>query len=126
MTINNDGCGPITVPKWKGPENQKQEAGDWTYDVAGVIFEARELTPFWLPLRHMTFDYPMGGPYVLDFVSHMRAVLSADLSKPIILSPEGFLIDGKHRVARAIHEGATHILAVRFDTEPESRRHNGD
>jgi hypothetical protein len=53
-----------------------------------------------------------------DFVMHMQAVLIADLEAPIILDEDGELMDGRHRIMRALHEGKTTIKAVRFDTNP--------
>ncbi len=49
---------------------------------------------------------------------HMRAALSADLSKPIILDEDGELMDGRHRIMRAMLEGKPSVLAVRFDENP--------
>lgn len=112
----------VQIPEWDGPETQTLTLHGYKYDIAGVIFESRDLEPFDLSLRGMTIDYSINGDgRILDFLKHMRAVLSADLSYPVILSPEGVLLDGRHRVARAIHEGKTTIRAVRFGKEPKSR-----
>jgi hypothetical protein len=42
----------------------------------------------------------------------------ADLSKPIILNADGSLMDGGHRLCKALLEGRQTILAVRFDVMP--------
>ncbi len=44
----------------------------------------------------------------------MERVRSADLSYPILLHPSGWLMDGYHRVARALMEGRKTLPAVRF------------
>lgn len=49
-----------------------------------------------------------------DFVSHMQLVEATSLDYPIILCHEGKLIDGMHRVVKAILLGYTHIKAVQF------------
>jgi len=53
-----------------------------------------------------------------DFVGNMQRVLDADLSYPIILSAEGWVMDGMHRIAKAKLQGFTTIKAVRFPVNP--------
>lgn len=54
-----------------------------------------------------------------EVVEHMRLVQEADLSYPIILSSDGRVMDGMHRVAKAALEGRDRIEAVRFAEDPE-------
>ena len=54
-----------------------------------------------------------------SFVDHMRLVEEADLSFPIILSANGDVMDGMHRVARSVLEGRRDIEAVQFEHDPE-------
>ena len=54
-----------------------------------------------------------------EVVEHMRLVEEADLSFPIILSSDGRVMDGMHRVARALLEGRAEIEAVRFREDPK-------
>lgn len=49
----------------------------------------------------------------------MRLIKEADLTYPIILSPEGRVMDGMHRVARALLQGQTHIMSIRLHAMPE-------
>ena len=49
---------------------------------------------------------------------HARAIQAADLSYPIILSSDGGLMDGGHRIAKAWLLGQAEIAAVRFETDP--------
>jgi hypothetical protein len=44
---------------------------------------------------------------------------SVDVSHPIILGPDGRVLDGMHRVARALLEGRLSIQAVRLVVLPE-------
>jgi len=50
---------------------------------------------------------------------HFQLCEDADLSWPIILDPEGKLMDGMHRVLKALTMGRSHILAVRLTEMPE-------
>ena len=47
-------------------------------------------------------------------VEHTALILEADLAYPIILGHDGWVMDGMHRVARALMAGRSHIDAVRF------------
>jgi hypothetical protein len=49
---------------------------------------------------------------------HARLVAEADASYPIILSAEGRVMDGMHRVVRAMVEGRDRLDAVRFAVTP--------
>ena len=44
----------------------------------------------------------------------MERVRAADLAYPILLHPEGWVMDGCHRIVRALMEGRATIPAVRF------------
>jgi hypothetical protein len=49
----------------------------------------------------------------------MKRIMKADLNYPIILDEDGEIIDGRHRVIKALYLGHKTIKAVRFDTNPE-------
>jgi hypothetical protein len=76
-----------------------------------------------LPVRSFReWDHdPWGGhrPSLAAFTDHMKRVLSADLTKPIIVSAEGWIMDGCHRLVRAKLDGCDVIKAVRFTVTPE-------
>lgn len=52
-------------------------------------------------------------------IEHMTLIDDADPSFPIILSSNGAVMDGMHRVAKAAREGRKDIAAVQFDHDPE-------
>jgi hypothetical protein len=68
-------------------------------------------------------DEPCGGddaPLTWRGIrEHMKLIEEADLSFPIILSANGEIMDGRHRVAKAAWEGRTAIEAVQFERDPE-------
>ena len=51
-------------------------------------------------------------------VEHLKLIDAADLSFPIILSAAGAVMDGRHRVAKALWQGRTEVEAVQFDEDP--------
>ena len=54
-----------------------------------------------------------------SIVEHTRLIGETDLSYPIILSSDGRVMDGMHRVAKALLEGQVTIEAVQFSQDPE-------
>lgn len=50
---------------------------------------------------------------------HAELIQKADLRYPVILSADGRLMDGGHRIAKAWLSGATTVDAVRFVVDPE-------
>src|SRR6202021_954052 len=53
-----------------------------------------------------------------EIVDHARLMLDCDLAFPIILSSDGRIMDGMHRVCKALLENRTEIEAVRFVHDP--------
>ncbi|WP_350280488.1 hypothetical protein [Kribbella sp. HUAS MG21] len=61
-----------------------------------------------------------GGPVTCRMVArHADRIQKADLRYPVILSADGRLMDGGHRIAKAWLSGATTIDAVRFRIDPD-------
>jgi hypothetical protein len=57
-----------------------------------------------------------------EVADHARLIQDADLSHPILLSADGHLLDGFHRLAKAYLLGQTSISAVQFTQNPEPDR----
>ncbi|MFN7055394.1 hypothetical protein [Hyphomonas sp.] len=57
-------------------------------------------------------------PTCRSILAHIALIEQADLSFPILLDAEGRLMDGMHRVCKAIRRGDTHIQAIRFPETP--------
>lgn len=53
-----------------------------------------------------------------DYLNHYQRVTNADLSKPIILRSDGFIMNGWHRVIKALAEGRKFLPAKRFQIDP--------
>lgn len=96
------------------------------WDMHRLLILTKDLPPFEVPLDAIReVDEPYwfsGGDHgatcraVLD---HARLIAEADLSFPIILSSDGRVMDGMHRVAKAVLGGLKTIQAVRFEQDPE-------
>ena len=58
-------------------------------------------------------------PTCREVVEHARLIEEADLAFPVILSSDGRVMDGMHRIAKALLQGRTHVEVVRFTSDPE-------
>jgi hypothetical protein len=54
-----------------------------------------------------------------SFAAHVRLVREAELSYPIIRAANGAVMDGMHRVTKALVEGRSAIDAVQFTVDPD-------
>ena len=66
------------------------------------------------------------SPTCRSLLQHMQLIDEVDFNCPIILDRDGRVMDGMHRVCRAVREGKDSISAVRFVTNPEPDFVNGD
>jgi hypothetical protein len=58
-------------------------------------------------------------PTVRRIIEQVRLIQEVDCSHPIILGADGRVMDGMHRIARAILDGRPTVTAVQFVVEPE-------
>jgi len=65
------------------------------------------------------FGDQVDRPTVRRVVDHLRLIEDVDFSHPIILGVDGRVMDGMHRIAKALLEGRSTISAVRFATHPD-------
>src|SRR5882757_9704926 len=54
-----------------------------------------------------------------DVVEHARLMVDCDFAFPVILSSDGRVMDGMHRICRALFLGHKDIEAVRFPCDPD-------
>ena len=68
------------------------------------------------------FDEPWFGsdeaPTWRALVEHVKLMDAADLSFPIVLAADGTVMDGMHRLAKALKAGHTDIEAIQFVMDP--------
>ena len=65
------------------------------------------------------FDDQFQRATVRRVVDHVRLIEEVDLSYPIILGFDGRVMDGMHRIAKALLQGRATISAVQFEHEIE-------
>jgi len=112
----------VECPKiWDGISEQFFQRGDMTIHVSVLISKAEHLVLYELPIYHMALPHLwLDECSMIQIVGHMKMIMDADLTKPIILDEDGYIMDGRHRLAKALYEGKKTILAVRFDKDTYS------
>jgi hypothetical protein len=108
----------MKIPEWPSPQDQMCQIGNHSWSVARLFELARDLPVMEVPLNHLNVYYRYEKLTLREMVMHFKAVNAADLDKPIILDEDGDLMDGRHRVMKALLLGIETIKAVRFDTNP--------
>ena len=115
----------MKIPDFYSPKNQLAQLGRHHWSVARLIELAKDLPEREFPIDAISvwkrYDITMR-----EFVMHMKAVLDADLSFPIILDEDGEILDGRHRIMKAMLEGKQTIKVVRFDQNPSPCRIDED
>lgn len=100
--------------------------GEHTWDVRDLWEAAKGIEPRLEPITSIpsleglldSHTWSAGRMTVREIMDHADRVAAADLCYPIILTPDGWVGDGCHRVVRAMREGRTHILVVRLSSMP--------
>jgi hypothetical protein len=101
------------------------EAGLDAWDVDSLIAASADLQVKEVALESIKdvdtdFWFTFGPtPTVRRIIEHIRLIQEVDASYPIILGSDGRVMDGMHRIARAILDEHTTIRAVQFVVEPE-------
>ena len=108
----------MKIKDWINPKEQMCSIGRHCWSVPRLFELSRLLPVMDVPLNHLSLWYTYEKLTLREMVMHLRAVNVADLSLPIILDEDGELMDGRHRLMRAMLEGAETIKAVRFDENP--------
>lgn len=99
-------------------KEQMANLGNQWWSVSRLFELAKDLPVMDIPIDHLNVYYRFEELTLRDMVMHMKAVEKADLNYPIILDEDGDLLDGRHRIMKAILTEAKTIKAVRFDENP--------
>ena len=108
----------IHIPKWIDCNDQMCSIGGHNWSVPRLIEMSRELEVMEIPLRHLNVGDQYHEVSLRRMVMHINAINDADLDCPIILDEDGDLMDGRHRVMKAMLQGLETIKARRFDVNP--------
>jgi len=105
---------------------RRSERGLLAWDVDRLVELSAGFTPIDVPLSEIReldetfwFDHEDQEPTCRRVALHAKLMNDTDLSHPIVLAQDGRVMDGMHRVCKALIEGRKTIRAVRFDVDPE-------
>lgn len=115
----------MKIEDWHSPKDQMCTLGRHSWSVPRLFELARDLPVLEIPLTHMHLYNVYEKLTLREMVMHMKAVNAADLSHPIILDEDGEIMDGRHRLMKALLAGVDTIKAVRFEKNPSPCRVDG-
>ena len=100
--------------------------GTHVWEVSKLWELARDLPKVKVPLDKFPVWEPEEDGWAIqglrDFVAHVERVFDADIDFPVLLSPDGWVMDGVHRIAKARLLGVKSLMAVRFKVMPPPDR----
>lgn len=100
--------------------NQTQTYDNYRYKITDLIEASKELEVYEIKVSDIYLGYLAPCLDTLSsFIEHYKDVEKADLNYPIIMSPENMILDGKHRLAKAIITEQKYIKAVKFKEMPD-------
>ena len=108
----------MEIKPWLSPQDQKVVLGSHKWSVARLFELSKSLPVMDVPVDHLSIYYTYKNLTLRAMVMHMKAINDADLKFPIILDEDGELMDGRHRIMKALLTGKKTIKAVRFDENP--------
>jgi ribose 5-phosphate isomerase len=108
----------MLIKPWPEAKKQMSQLGCHHWDVSRLFELSKNLPVMNIPLEHMHMHYKYVELTLRELAGHMVAVQNADLRYPIILDEDGEIMDGRHRLIKAIIEGKKTIKAVRFLENP--------
>lgn len=107
----------MKIPEWPSHGEQHASLGKSRWSVSRLIKLAETLPIQEAPIDSICvcekYDVTMR-----EMVQHVQAILNADLDFPIILDEDGEILDGRHRMMKAMLDGKSTIRFVRFDENP--------
>lgn len=108
---------------WDFDVNQTMQIQNKIYNVHTCIRLARDFPIIELSIDQMNISYSSpnaNNNTIRSFIEHMKSTLEADLNFPIILNEDGFIIDGRHRLCKALFLEEKTIKAKRFIKDDET------
>ena len=113
----------VTLPK----TNRYHYERNWNLDDIWALSENLpvskiNVSELWDTRYSKVFCWQLHGEEMTNefFLHHLERVLNADLSYPIILSEENYILDGVHRLMKCKHLGIEKINYVKFTKDPLS------
>ena len=108
---------------------RQSDRGVLAWNIEGLIDKTAGLEPVEISLTAISeideshwFLLEGDSPSCRRIAEHAKLIEEADLSYPIIVDPEGRVMDGMHRVCKALNSGLESIWAYQLPELPEPDR----
>lgn len=100
--------------------------GNFFYKVQTLLdaVKTQECKKFKYDLKSAVYPVYTKEMTAKDLAEHVKRINDADLDFPVILTPNGWIADGMHRMSKAFLQGRTWIWAVRLDKMPQPDEDN--
>ena len=108
----------MIIEEFVSANTQMSRLGKHSWSVARLFELSKSFKVMNIPIDHLNVFYKYENLTLREMVMHMKATHDADLKPPIILDEDGELMDGRHRLMKALLNGEKTIKAVRFDKNP--------
>jgi hypothetical protein len=112
----------MKLPETPPFEQQECNLGNSYWNVPGLVQLSQNLPTISVPLDALNIGESQYTVDMRHMVAHLKTIINSDLCHPILLSEDGQIFDGRHRIMLALYRGYTHIDAKRFDTNPQPDR----
>lgn len=112
------------IPPLSGARLEDSAYNDGTnrWEASDLVKFAQGLPTYKLKLKYLDLSIlPFTVSDILSFADHVKRVHDTDLRYPVIVGPKGNIMDGWHRVAKAVLGGKKYVLAVRLKELPPPR-----
>lgn len=96
----------------------------WSAELLYESAKRQGCKEFKLPLAHIDIAWPrFKGDRIYDMAYYHKRILDADTSIPIIMGPLGGILDGAHRIVKALVNGDQWIpcFKLRYMPEPDGK-----
>jgi len=108
----------MKIETFYSKDTQMAQIGRAKWSVARLFQLTKDFPVMEIPLDHLDVSDKYENLSLRQMVMHMKAIQSANLKYPIILDEDGELMDGRHRIMKAMLKGIKTVKAVRFDENP--------
>lgn len=105
-------------------ESMFRECGnEWDASTLYQAAKDQKCRAFKFPLKFFNMTTRrFGASSVADMAHHAKRIMNADLDIPVVLCPDGGVLDGFHRITRALALDKGHVMAYRLKEMPEPDR----
>jgi len=90
------------------------------WKVETLINASAKLSVFKFYLDKISLEYPIAWHLtnIRDIINHFNRIDNANLRTPIILRPDGRVMNGWHRIIKAMAQNKKYVLAKQFTESP--------